>query len=184
MWAALGSEPYAGSGGNRFTEFDYGPGFVVGFADRWTLVGYYNCWTSPAGVYGDGHWLSATLEFDDHGLLPGGFSLEPFLQVAHEFDNKDAPGLSFEPGIRPNLTFFEDRAHPVNAGLLVTAGLGSGYYGGDYGYFATGPQVSVDLSNGWKLSAECLYYDFGKVPAEINGRGNTWFTSVKLTFGF
>ncbi|MFT4175135.1 MAG: hypothetical protein QM627_00630 [Luteolibacter sp.] len=192
LWSVIGSTPYEyhGENGNRFTEFDYGLGLTVGFAERWAITCFYNRWTSPAGAYPDGHWISATLEFDDHGIFPGNFSLEPFLQVAHEFGSDLAPGLCFEPGIRPNVTFFEKSDTPVNAALLVMAGLGSGYYGVDYGYLAIGPQLSVPLgfidpsAGKWTASAECLYYDFGRTTTEVNGKAHDWFIGSKLAVEF
>ena len=192
MWAAVGSTPYEGLGknGGRFTEFDYGFGASITFAKRWTISSFYNRWTSPAGAYEDGHWINATLEFDDHGLFPGTFSLEPFLQIAHEFGSDLAPGLCFEPGIRPNVTFFPESDTPVNAALLVMAGLGRGYYGVDYGYFVTGPQLSIPLgfidpsAGSWTVTAECLYYDFGSTTTAENGQDHCWLVSLKLSVSF
>ncbi|RBP48184.1 hypothetical protein DES53_101984 [Roseimicrobium gellanilyticum] len=192
LWSAIGSTPYesVGRDGSRHTEFDYGLGVSISFAERWMISSYYNRWTSPAGAYNDGHWINATLEFDDHGLFPATFSLEPFLQIAHEFGSDLAPGLSFEPGIRPNVTFFPESDSPVNAGLLVMAGLGRGYFGVDYGYFAIGPQMSVPLgfidpsAGSWTVYAECLYYDFGKITTAENGQDHTWLISIKLAVAF
>lgn len=192
LWSAIGSTQYEGlaDDDSRFTEFDYGLGLSIDFAERWTFTTFYNRWTSPAGAYEDGHWISATLEFADHGLFPGEFSLSPFLQIAHEFDSDLAPGLCFEPGIRPNVTFFPESKCPVNAALLVMAGLGSGYYGVDYGYFAIGPQLSLPLgfidpsAGSWTVSAECIYYDFGRTTAVENGRDDGWLISLKLAVRF
>jgi hypothetical protein len=192
MWAAIGSTPYGGLGkdGGRFTEFDYGFGASITFAERWTISSFYNRWTSPAGAYDDGHWISATLEFDDHGLFPGTFSLEPFFQIAHEFGSDLAPGLCFEPGIRPNVTLFPESDTPVNAALLVMAGLGRGYYGVDYGYFVIGPQVSIPLgfidptAGKWTVTAECFYYDFGRTTTAENGQDHSWLVSLKLAVSF
>lgn len=192
LWSAIGSSAYEslGKDGARFTEFDYGLGFAITFAERWTISSFYNRWTSPAGAYDDGHWISATLEFDDHGLFPGTFSLEPFLQIAHEFGSDLAPGLCFEPGIRPNVTLFPESETPVNAALLVMAGLGRGYYGVDYGYFVIGPQVSIPLgfidptAGSWTVTAECLYYDFGRITTAENGQDHSWFVGLKLAVGF
>lgn len=192
LWAVIGSTPYTGTnhGGGLFTEFDYGGGMSLSFAERWTISSFYNRWTSPAGAYEDGDWISATLEFDDHGLFPGTFALEPFLQVTHELGSDLAPGLCFEPGIRPNVTFFPESAHPVNAGVLMIAGLGRGFYGVDYGYFAVGPQLRVPLGfinptvSKWAVSAECLYYDFGKTTAAENGQEDGWLVSLKVAVSF
>lgn len=192
LWAVISTTPYEGTNrsGDLFTELDYGFGASVTFAGRWSISSFYNSWTSPAAAYEDGDWLSATLEFDDHGLFPGTFSLEPFLQVMHEFGSDLAPGLCFEPGIRPNVTFFPESASPVNAGLLVMAGLGEGFYGVDYGYFAIGPQITFPLgfmgpsTAKWAVSAECLYYDYGPTTMAENGQEHGWLVSVKVAVSF
>lgn len=192
LWSVLSSTPYTDTehSGGQFTELDYGVGLSIGFAERWTFTAFYNRWTSPTGAYEDGDWILAALEFDDHGLFPGTFSLEPFLQVLHEFNSDLAPGLCFEPGIRPNVTFFPESSAPVNVGVLMMAGLGSGFYGVDYGYFAVGPQVSVPLGfidpavEKWTVYAECLYYDYGITTTAENGRENSWMLSVKIAVNF
>lgn len=189
LWAVVSSTPY-GDGGNRFTEFDYGPGFTVGFAERWTFTTFYNCWTSPAGAYGDGQWLNGTIEFDDEGLLHEDFSLKPFLQVTHDFDISSLDGLCFETGLRPSTTFFPESSTPVAATLLVMAGLGNGYYGDDYGYLAIGPQVAVPLkfihpsAGEWTFTAECLYHDFGTGPAAYNKKSHGTLFSLGVNVGF
>jgi len=192
LWSAIGSVPYEDAGNNRdhFTEFDYGIGLTADLATRWTITCLYNRWTSPAGVYQDGHWLSLIFEFKDHGLFPGDFSLEPFLQVTHEFGSDLAPGLCFEPGIRPNVTFFPDSATPINAGFLMMAGLGSAYYGVDFGYLAAGPQFFIPLkfmdssAGKWTASVECLFYDFGETTTAANGKDHDWFVGSKLGIEF
>ncbi len=72
----------------------------------------------------------------------------------------------------------------------MVAGLGNGFFGVDYGYFASGPQLSVPLgfihpaAGKWTLFAECLYYDFGMTTAFENGRERSWFASLKLAVSF
>ncbi len=192
LWSVISSTPYENTehSGGQFTELDYGLGVSIGFAKRWTFTTFYNRWTSPTGAYEDGDWILAALEFDDHGLFPGTFSLGPFIQILHEFGSDLAPGLCFEPGIRPNVTFFPESPSPVNVGVLMMAGLGSGFYGVDYGYFVIGPQLSVPLgfispaAEKWTIFAECLYYDYGITTAAENGREHGWLVSLKLTVNF
>lgn len=192
LWSVISSTPLHGPGdeGNPFTEFDYGLGFSVTFADRWSFTPYYNRWTSPAGAYDDGHWISAAIEFDDHGLIADDFSLHPFLEVLWDPAIEGASGLCFEPGIRPNITLFPDSKAPVNVALLVMAGLGSGYFGETYGYFATGPRVTLPLGfidssfEKWSISAEYLYYDFGGMTAAYNGRDHNHLVGFNLAVGF
>lgn len=192
LWAVISSTPYKDTehSGGQFTELDYGLGVSIGFAKRWTFTTFYNRWTSPTGAYEDGDWISAALEFDDHGLFPGTFSLGSFLQILHEFGSDLAPGLCFEPGIRPNVTFFPESPSPVNVGVLMMAGLGSGFYGVDYGYFVIGPQLSVPLgfinpaAEKWTFFAECLYYDYGITTSAENGRECGWLISLKLAISF
>jgi hypothetical protein len=192
LWSVISSTPLQGTGGggNRFTEFDYGLGFTVNFADRWSFTPYYNRWTSPAGAYDDGHWISAAIEFDDHGLIARNFSLHPFLEVLWDPGIEAASGLCFESGIRPNITLFSESEAPINAAVLVMTGLGSGYFGETYGYFATGPKISVPLTfiapslDRWSVSAEYLYYDFGSMAAEYNGRDSHHLVSFSLAVSF
>lgn len=192
LWAVLSSTPYADTehSGGQFTELDYGFGVSIGFAKRWTFTTFYNRWTSPTGAYEDGDWILAALEFDDHGLFPGTFSMGSFIQILHEFNSDLAPGLCFEPGIRPNVTFFPESDAPVNAGVLMMAGLGRGFYGVDYGYFAIGPQLSVPLGfispavEKWTVYAECLYYDYGITTAAENGQEHGWLVSLKVSVSF
>jgi hypothetical protein len=189
LWGVVGSTPY-GDRGNRFTEFDYGPGFAVSFARRWTLTTFYNRWTSPAGAYDDGHWLSAAIEFDDGGLLHGNFSLKPFLEITQDLDISNTSGLCLEIGIRPSVTFFPESDTPVTTTLVVMTGLGNGYYGDDYGYLAIGPQVAVPLTlinrsaGEWTLTAECLYHDFGSGLAAYNKKSHNALFSIGLNVGF
>ncbi|HEY1052219.1 MAG TPA: hypothetical protein VGE39_20750 [Prosthecobacter sp.] len=192
LWAVLSSTPYADTehSGGQFTELDYGFGVSIGFAKRWTFTTFYNRWTSPTGAYEDGDWILAALEFDDHGLFPGTFSMGSFIQILHEFNSDLAPGLCFEPGIRPNVTFFPESDAPVNAGVLMMAGLGRGFYGVDYGYFAIGPQLSVPLGfispavEKWTVYAEFLYYDYGITTAAENGQEHSWLVSLKVSVSF
>lgn len=192
LWAVLSSTPYQGTehSGGQFTELDYGAGVSIGFAKRWTFTTFYNRWTSPTGAYEDGDWILAALEFDDEGLFPGTFSLGPFIQVLHEFNSDLAPGLCFEPGIRPNVTFFPESSAPLNAGVLMMAGLGRGFYGVDYGYFAVGPQLSLPLgfispaAERWTVFAECLYFDYGLTTAAENGQEHGWMVSFKVVVNF
>ena len=191
LWSAIGSVPYDDRNNqNHFTEFDYGMGITADLAKRWTITCLYNRWTSPAGVYEDGHWLSMIFEFRDHELFPGNFSLEPFLQVTHEFGSDLAPGLCFEPGVRPNVIFFQESPTPINAGFLIMAGLGNAYYGVDFGYLAAGPQLFIPLkfidptAGNWTASVECLFYDFGETTTAANGKNRDWLVGSKLTVEF
>ncbi|RYD23132.1 MAG: hypothetical protein EOP88_05320 [Verrucomicrobiaceae bacterium] len=189
LWAVVSSTPY-GEQSNRFTEFDYGPGFTVSFAKRWTFTTFYNRWTSPAGAYDDGHWLSGAIEFDDSGLLHKDFSLKPFLEMTQDLDISGMSGLCLETGIRPSVTFFPGSATPVITTLVIMTGLGNGYYGDDYGYLAIGPQVSVPLefihpsAGEWSLTAECLYHDFGSGLAGYNRKSHDVLFSVGVNVGF
>lgn len=176
MWSAIGSSPINDAvGGDRFTEFDYGLSGSVVFAERLKVALIYNRWTSPAGAYDDGHWISVRMEFDDTGLIVGHFALTPFFQVTHDF-NEAIPGECFEAGIRPGYRFFAESDTPFMASLVIKAGFGSGYFAEDFGYWATGPQLFVPLGfiepeyGRWGVSAECLHYRYGKLATEANGR--------------
>ncbi|MDB6078241.1 MAG: hypothetical protein JWO82_1988 [Akkermansiaceae bacterium] len=173
LWADVSSNGNVsgpGNPGGKFTEFDYGGGLSVSFAKRWTFSTFLNSWTSPADGYGDGQWINGTLSFNDDGLLAEHFSIKPYLLVLRDLGGDAATGLErsawyFEPGIRPNYTFFADTATPLNVALLVKAGLGSEFYAGkSVGYVAAGPQLSVPLAfvdpslGKWTASTGYLYY--------------------------
>ncbi len=185
-----------GNDGSHFTEFDYGLGFTVNFADRWTFTSFYNRWTSPADGYGDGHWINGTIAFDDTGLLGENLSLKPYLLVLRDLGGDAATGLQknawyIEPGIRPNYTFFAGSETPVNVALLVKAGLGNKFYGGEtYGYIAAGPQITVPLgfidpsAGKWTASASWLYYDFGSSLEAFNGKSHEQLATFNLSVSF
>lgn len=185
-----------GNSGSHFTEFDYGLGFTVNFAKRWSFTSFYNSWTSPADGYGDGHWINATLAFDDSGLLGENFSLKPYLLVLRDLGGDAATGLAknawyIEPGIKPNYTFFAKSDTPVNLALLVKAGLGNKFYDGEtYGYLAAGPQVSVPLkfidpsAGKWTVSAGYLYYDFGSSLEAFNDKSHEQLATFNLAVSF
>ena len=182
--------------GSRFTEFDFGLGLSVNFAERWSFTTFYNQWTSPADAYGDGHWINATLSFDDTGLLHENFSLRPSLLVLRDLGGDQPAGLVrnswyVEPGIRPNCTFFRGSQLPLNVALLVKAGLGNEFYGGEtFGYLATGPQLSaplkfIDPSAGkWSVSAGYLFYRFGDTLEVLNGARDEHLFTFSLAIGF
>jgi len=199
LWSDVSSETDVsgpGNSGSHFTEFDYGLGFTVSFADRWNFTSFYNRWTSPADGYGDGHWVNGTIAFDDTGLLSENFSLKPYLLFLRDLGGDAGTGLVknswyVEPGIRPNYTFFSGSDTPVNVALLIKAGLGNKFYDGEtYGYLAAGPQVSVPLNfidpsaGKWTASVGYLYYDFGSTLEAFNGRDSEQLATFNLAVSF
>jgi hypothetical protein len=198
LWSDVSTETDVSAPGDagHFTEFDYGLGFTFNFAKRWSFTSFYNLWTSPADGYGDGSWINATIAYDDTGLLGENFSLKPYLIVLRDLGGEAGTGLEknswyFEPGIRPNYTFFSGSSTPVNLGLLIKAGLGEKFYAGEtYGYLAAGPQVSVPLgfidpsAGKWTVSAGYLVYDFGSTLEAFNGRSHDHLATVSLSVSF
>ncbi|MFT4177724.1 MAG: hypothetical protein QM627_13885 [Luteolibacter sp.] len=199
LWSDVSSDTSVsgpGNPGSHFTEFDYGLGLTVNFAERWNFTTFYNRWTSPADAYGDGHWINGTLSYNDAGLLHENFSIKPYITVLRDLGGDAATGLekntwNFEPGIRPNYTFFSDSQTPLNVALLVKAGLGSDFYAGEtFGYLAVGPQFSTTLGfidpayGQWITSLGYLYYRLGDTLEPIRGRSSehlfTYGVSVKF----
>ncbi len=191
LWTCISSETldYQRNKGNHFTEFDYGIGLSINFADRWVLTSFYNRWTSPADAYPDGHWINATVEFDDEGLISEKFSLKPYLTIKRELVEY-AEGLHFEPGIQPNYTFFSKSDTPVTVALLIKAGLEQFNDFDTYGYLAYGPQVSFPLrfldstAGEWTVTASYLYYDFGDTLESFNQKGHDHMLSFSMSVTF
>lgn len=185
-----------GNEGSHFTEFDYGLGFAFTFAERWSFTTFYNRWTSPADGYGDGHWINGTLAFNDSGLISENFSIKPYITVLRDLGGDAPTGLekntwNFEPGIRPNYTFFTDTQTPLNVALLVKAGLGNDFYGGEtFGYLAAGPQLSTSLGfldpsfGKWSVGLGYLYYRLGDTLEPIQGSKNEHLYTFNISVGF
>lgn len=199
LWADVstnGNVSGPGNPGSSFTEFDYGLGLTFSLADHWTFTTFYNQWTSPADGYGDGRWWNGTLSYDDTGLLAKNFAISPYLIVLRDLGGDAATGLEkntwyFEPGIRPNYTFFADSQTPLNVAFLIKAGLGDGFYDGEtYGYLALGPQIStklgfIDPSLGkWSASIGYLYYDLGDTLAPIKGSDHEDLFTFNIAVSF
>lgn len=185
-----------GNDGSHFTEFDYGLGLTVSFAERWTFTTFYNQWTSPADAYGDGRWLNGTLSYNDAGLIAENFSFKPYITILRDLGGDAPTGLeknswNFEPGIRPNYTFFSNSQTPLNVALLIKAGLGDKFYGGEtFGYLAAGPQLSTTLGfidpayGKWSVGAGYLYYRLGNTLEPIQGSKDEHLFTFNLSVGF
>lgn len=198
LWADVSTNGDVSNNGNgsRFTEFDYGLGLTVNFAERWNFTTFYNQWTSPANGYGDGAWVNGTLSFSDAGLISDNFAFKPYITILRDLGGDQPTGLkkntwNFEPGIRPTYTLFADTDQPLNIGVTAKAGLGDEFYGGEtFGYFAVGPQISlplnfIDASAGkWSASLGYLYYTFGNTLEVVNGRDDEHLYSFNLSVSF
>ena len=187
-----------GSGVKPWTEFDWDTGFILKFNQRFSLSTVYLQYFSPSDAYKLGRFINNTLTFDDAGLLDKNFSIQPHLTVLYELPAPGQAGLRphswyFEPGISPNYTFLKQSKTPVNLGLPLYSGLGSGFYAGTtYGYFAVGPQVTVTLGcippqyGAWNFSAGYRYYNLGTTTTSVapahNSNQNIFNASVGLSF--
>jgi hypothetical protein len=165
-----------------WTEFFWQTGFIVDFAQRFSLSSVYRQYTSPSDAYRFGRPLNNVLSFDDSGLLDKNFSFQPHVTVLYELPGPGHNGFRghswyFAPGITPNYTFFTGSKMPVTCSLPLTVGLGSSFYAGStFGYFAVGPRISVPLRfipekcGAWTLSIGYRYYRLGNTTTQFAGQ--------------
>jgi len=165
-------------------EFDWDPGVSVAFAQHFNLLVQYFEFDSPAGAFGAARSIDANLTFNDSSFL-GPFALNPHFTVLYELGAPGFAGLHpkgwyYELGIAPSYTFFSKSSYPVTLAAPFTLGLGSGgggsgFYGNNnFGYFATGPSISVPLAfipsgfGSWTVTAAYTYYYEGTTIREAN----------------
>ena len=201
LWADLSSSAplaSAGSTTRHFTEIDWSAGFIVKFAERFTLSTYYYEFYSPSDSYQEGRNINTILTYDDSGLIAKNFSIKPHLTVLYELPAPNQSGLKghswyFEPGITPNYTFFAESKTPLNVALDVRVGLGSSFYNGDtVGYVSAGPQITAPLGfipesyGAWTASAGYRYYwlndNLEAIAPAQRGDQHLFQFSVGLTF--
>jgi hypothetical protein len=113
------------------------------------------------------------MTYDDSALL-GPWSLHPHVTVLWELGAPGFAGLSpkgwyYEFGIAPSYTFLPKSSYPITVAAPFTLGLGdSRFYEFDgrdnnFGYFQTGPSISVPLAfipsgfGSWTLTAAYTY---------------------------
>jgi hypothetical protein len=185
FWSDIGSNHAtapAGSTVQDWEEFDWMPGISVTFAQKFTLLVSYFEFDSPAQVFHTARSINAALSYDDSSLL-GAFALHPHFTVLYElgapgFAGLKANGWYYEIGIAPSYTFMPKSTYPITVALPTTVGLGdsSGFYGNNnFGYFSTGPSVSVPLAfipsgyGSWTLTAAYTYYYEGTTVREATG---------------
>jgi len=168
-------------------EFDWDPGISVTFAQKFTLLVQYFEFDSPAGAFSTARSIDAALTYDDSGwwannalLSAGSFSFHPHATVLWELGAPGYAGLNphgwyYELGIAPSYTFLPKATYPITLSIPTTVGLGDsgGFYGNNnFGYFCTGPMISVPLAfipsgfGSWTVSASYTYYYEGTTIRE------------------
>jgi hypothetical protein len=183
FWADIGSNHSTASAGSTvpdWYEFDWMPGISIGFAQKFTLTVQYFEFDSPAGTFNTARSINANLTYDDSSLL-GAFSLHPHFTVLYELGAPGSAGLGpkgwyYELGVAPSYTFLKSSKYPITLAVPFTLGLGDngGFYSfidgagkvhnNSFGYFSTGPSVSVPLAfipsgfGSWTLTAAYTYY--------------------------
>jgi hypothetical protein len=182
FWGDLNSAgPRAGqdSDWKHFTEFDWDAGFIVKFAERWSLSSFYLQYFSPSDAYDLGRFINNTLSLNDGGLFGDNFSFQPHFTFLYELPAAGRPGFRpnswyLEPGISPNYTLFKKTKTPVTLALPVTLGFGENFYNGHaYGYTSVGPQVTVGLGfipesfGRWNSSFGYRYFHLGEATEAI-----------------
>lgn len=182
FWSDIGSNHStspAGSTTPDWYEFDWDPGISVTFAQKFTLLVQYFEFDSPADAFTTARSIDAALTYDDSSLL-GAFALHPHFTVLWELGAPGFAGLQphgwyYELGVAPGYTFLKNSKYPITVTLPFTLGLGDsgGFYGNNnFGYFATGPNISVPLAfipsgfGSWTLSAAYTYEYVGTTIRE------------------
>jgi hypothetical protein len=193
FWSDVGSN-HNTAGASATTpdweEFDWDPGISVTFLQKFTLTTQYFEFDSPAGAFGTARSINANLAYDDSALL-GAFALHPHATVLYElgapgFAGLNAKGWYYELGIAPSYTFLPKSSYPITVAVPFTLGLGDsgGFYGNNnFGYFATGPSISVPLAfipsgfGSWTATAAYTYTYEGTTVREFNSSAASGFSS-------
>jgi len=201
FWSDIGSNHSSSPVGSTtpdWYEFDWMPGMSVVFAKNFTLTVQYFEFDSPADAFSTARSINANLAYDDSGLL-GPFALHPHFTVLWELGAPGFAGLGpkgwyYEVGIAPSYTFLKSSKYPITLAAPFTLGLGDSrfYAGNNFGYFSTGPVVSVPLAfipsgyGSWTLSAAYTYYYEGTtvraVSASRANSRNVFSGSLGCTF--
>ena len=154
-----------GSTGTRsWYEFDYTVGIATTFAKNFTFTPSFFAFLSPNDGFSDFYGLNLNVAYSDASWWgDSGFSLNPYVTVLFELQNKAGTGadegIYYEVGITPTKAFGD-----VTVSLPIKAGFGSDdFYGSldessgairneGFGFVSAGLNVAVPL----KFIPECL----------------------------
>jgi hypothetical protein len=176
-----------GSTGTRsWYEFDYTVGLATTFAKNWTFTPSFYAFLSPNDGFSDFFGLNLNLAYSDAALWgDSGFSLNPYVTVMFELQNKAGTGsdegVYYEVGITPTKAF-----GPVTVTLPIKAGFGSNdFYGSldessgtiqneGFGYISAGLGLAVPLKfipeclGTWTVNASATFYYLGDGTSDFN----------------
>ena len=194
FWSDVGSNHDTSPKGSTtpdWYEFDWDPGMSVVFAKNFTFTLQYFEFDSPADVFSTARSINGTLAYDDSSLwastplAAGAFGIHLHGTVLWELGAPGFAGLSpkgwyYEIGIAPSYTFLKSSAYPITFSIPTTVGLGdSRFYefnghDNNFGYFSTGPSISVPLAfipsgfGSWTVTAAYTYYYEGTTLREAD----------------
>jgi uncharacterized protein (TIGR02001 family) len=174
-WSSFHSDRGTSSSTNNWYEFDFLAGVTATLGEKWTLGVNYISYQSPGDYFGDSTALGIRLGYDDKDLW-GSFSLQPYVYVEIEMDQKSGngsdEGVYYEVGIAPSHSWGN-----LTLALPIKAGFGSNdYYATDeaYGFFSVGLTATYALTfipeclGDWSLSANVSYMNIGDGAALAN----------------
>ena len=147
-----------GAGPAVWYEADLAAGFAFRFLDRWRAEALYVAITSPNGAFPTIREIDLALAYDDAGLWPGDFAIQPYARLAYELDGSAAvgdEGVLLQFGIEPGFGLIRSRDFPLRLSFPVLAGFSlDDYYvlpfgppdDDAFGYVKTGVTLTAPLT--------------------------------------